>query len=167
MRRPTVFQYFLLAVGIGLVFAGIFLQPIIRGWEHYRYPNAVHWQGIRLVPGEHQTITRRGTEMLVIRNTQGPAARLTLFLRAEDALTPQSMVRSLCARDRCSSVSRPPGDGDRAAAHYRIGGEAMQIQMIRFSDNPIWIEYNGPPDGISGFDNLVSVIARQTGRRAD
>ncbi len=167
MRRPTLLQYFLLAIGIGLVLSGIFLKHILLGWEHYRYPNAVHWQGVRLVPGEHQTITSRGTDMLVIKNTQGPASRLTLFLRAEDGLTPQSMVSALCARDRCSSVSRPPGEGDRAAAHYRIGGEAMQIQMIRLSDSRIWIEYNGPPDGFSGFDNLVSVLASQIGRRGD
>ena len=121
MRRFSVLQVFLIAVGFGLFFGGIFLNHILRGWENYRYPNAVYWQGMRLVPDTNQKISAAGTDMLVVRIVKGPMARLTLFLRPDDGLTPQKMVKALCARDACSRVTSPAGDGDRAAANYRIG----------------------------------------------
>ena len=62
MRRFSVLQVFLIAVGFGLFFGGIFLNHILRGWENYRYPNAVYWQGMRLVPDTNQKISA-ATEM--------------------------------------------------------------------------------------------------------
>ena len=47
MRRFSALQLFLLAFGFGLILAGLFFNQIARGWENYRYPNAVYWQGMR------------------------------------------------------------------------------------------------------------------------
>ena len=166
MRRFSALKIFFLAAGIGLIFAGIFLNQLLRGWENYRYPNAVYWQGMRLVPHANQKITATSADMLVVRVIKGPAARLTLYLRADDGLTPQKMVRALCARDACSKVTVGEGDGERAAANYRIGGEPMQIQMIRPANANIWIEFNGPPDAFESFGNLIDAVTVQLARRS-
>ena len=165
MRRFSALQLFLLALGLGLIFTGVFFSHILRGWENYRYPNAVHWQGMRLVPDRNQKISAAGADMLVVRIVKGPMARLTLFLRPDDGLTPQKMVKALCARDACSKVTSPAGDGDRAAANYRIGGESMQILLIRPAGANVWIEFNGPPDALHHFDGLIDSVTAQLARR--
>ncbi len=166
MRRFSALQLSLLAFGFGLIFAGLFFNHILRGWENYRYPNAVYWQGMRLVPDRNQKISAAGTDMLVVRIVKGPTARLTLFLRADDGLTPQKMVKALCARDACSRVTSPAGDGDRAAANYRIGRELMQILLIRPAGANVWIEFNGPPDALHHFGDLIDSVTAQLARRS-
>ena len=161
MRRFSVLQLFLLAFGFGLIFAGIFFNQILRGWDNYRYPNAVYWQGMRLVPSRNQQITAAGTDMLVVKIVKGPTARLTLFLRSDDGLTPQKLVKALCARDACRGVTSPAGGGDRAAANYRIGGESMQILLIRPVGTNVWIEFNGPPDALYYFGDLIDSVTAQ------
>ena len=161
MRRFSALQIFLLAFGFGLIFAGLFFNQILRGWEHYRYPNAVYWQGMRLVPGRNQQIIATGTDMLVVKIVKGPTARLTLFLRPDDGLTPQKMVKALCARDACSNATLPAGESDRAAANYRIGGESMQILLIRPAGANVWIEFNGPPEALHHFGDLIDSVTVQ------
>jgi len=165
MRRFSTLQLFVLAFGFGLIFTGTFLDHILRGWEHYRYPNAVYWQGIRLVPNRNQQITAAGADTLVVKIVKGPTARLTLFLRPDDGLTPQKMVKALCARDACSRVTSPAGNGDRAAANYRIGAESMQILLIRPAEANVWIEFNGPPDALHHFGDLIDSVTAQLARR--
>ena len=165
MRKFSVSQLLLLAFGIGLILAGIFLNHLVRGWEHYRYPNAVYWQGMRLVPDKDQKISAAGEGMLVVRRLKGPSARLTIFLRPDDGLTPQKMVKALCARDACSKATLPAGSGARAAANYRIGGEPMQILLIQPTGANVWIEFNGPPEALQYFAGLIDSVTRQLARR--
>jgi hypothetical protein len=165
MRRFSALQLFLLAFGFGLIFAGLFFNQILRGWENYRYPNAVYWQGMRLVPSLNQRITTAGADTVVVKIVKGPMARLTLFLRQDDGLTPQKMVRALCARDACSKGAPPEGGGDRAVANYRIGGENMQILVIRPSGANVWIEFNGPPDALRHFGDLIDSVSAQLALR--
>jgi hypothetical protein len=166
MRRFSAPQLFLLAFGFGLIFAGLFFNQIVQGWENFRYPNAVYWQGMRLVPDRNQKITPAGADMLVVKIVRGPAARLTLFLRPNDGLTPQKMVQALCARDACSKGAPLPADnGDRAVANYRIGGESMQILLIRPAGANVWIEFNGPPDALHHFGDLIDSVTAQLARR--
>ena len=167
MRRFSALQIFLLALGFGLVFAAILFNQILRGWEHYRYPNAVYWQGMRLVPGGNQQIIATGTDMLVVKIVKGPMAKLTLFLRPDDGQTPQKMVKALCARDACSKATLAESDGERAAANYRIGAESMQILLIRPAGANIWIQFNGPPEALRHFGDLIdSVTAQLTSRNS-
>ena len=165
MRRFPPLQLFVLALGFGLIFAGIFFNQIARGWENYRYPNAVYWQGMRLVPGTNQKITAAGTNMLVVKIVKGPMARLTLYLRPDDGLTPQKMVKALCARDACSKATLDEGSGERAAANYRIGGESMQIVLIRPAGANVWIEFNGPPEALRHFGDLIDSVTAQLASR--
>ena len=166
MRRFSVLQLFLLAFGFGLIFVAIFFIHVLRGWDNYRYPDAVYWQGMRLVPDANQKITAAGTDMLVVRIVKGPMARLTLFLRPDDGLTPQKMVTALCARDACSKAAQPAGADDRAAANYRIGGESMQILLIRPTGANVWIEFNGPPEALHHFGDLIDSVTVQLARRS-
>ncbi|HKB84397.1 MAG TPA: hypothetical protein VKD04_14490, partial [Burkholderiales bacterium] len=88
-----------------------------------------------------------------------------LFLRPDDGLTPQKMVRALCARDACSKSEQPADESDRAAANYRIGGESMQILLIRPAGANVWIEFNGPPDALHHFGDLIDSVSVQLARR--
>ena len=165
MRRFSALQLFLLALGFGFIFAGIFLNQLLGSWEHYRYPNAVYWQGMRLVPGKNQKITGAGTDMLVVKIVKGPMARLTLYLRPDDGLTPQKMVKALSARDACSKTTLDESGGERAAANYRIGGESMQILLIRPAGANVWIEFNGPPEALRHFGDLIDSVTAQLASR--
>jgi hypothetical protein len=165
MRRFSALQISLLAFGLGLVFAGIFFKQILRGWEDYRYPNAVYWQGMRVVPGANQQIIAAGTDMLVVKIVKGPMARLTLFLRPDDKLTPQAMVRDLCRRDGCIRSTIAAEYADRAVATYRINGESMQIVLMRLGGGAVWVEYKGPPEALAGFDPLIESVATQLSDR--
>ena len=166
MRRSHALKTFLLALGTGLIFTGAFLDPILRGWENFRYPDAVHWQGLHLVPGKNQKIMAAQPDMLVFRLVEGPMARLTLYLHPEDGLTPRKMVRALCARDSCSKVIFAEDRGERAAANYRIGGEIMQILLIRPVAGSVWIEFKGPPEALQHFAGLIESVTMQLANRA-
>ena len=164
MRRFSALQLLLLAIGLALLFAGIFLHQIAAGWENYRYPNAVYWHGMRLVPGENQKITAAAPDMFVVKIVKGPAARLTLYSRPDDGSTPQKMVKALCARDACSKMSFPAGQGESAAANYVIGGESMQILLIRPAGSNVWIEFNGPPQALQHFSGFIDSVTMQLAR---
>ncbi len=161
MRRFSFLQLVLLATGFALIAAGLSLNHVTRAWANYRYPNAVYWQGLRLVPDRNQKISAPDADMLVVKTLQGPRARLTVYSRPDDGQTPQKMVRALCARDACSKVAAGNGQGERAAAMYRIGGETMQILLIRPANANIWIEFYGPPDALRHFDLLIESITAQ------
>ncbi|HEX4986596.1 MAG TPA: hypothetical protein VFV71_11095 [Burkholderiales bacterium] len=166
MRRFSVPQLFLLAFGFGLIFTGLFYYRILDAWEHYRYPNAVYWQGLRLVPDGDQKITRPDADTVVVKAVGGPAARLTLFLRPDDGLTPLKMVRALCERDPCRRTAISAEAADRATATYRIGRESMQIMLMRPSGANVWIEFNGPPESLPRFDGLIESVKAQLALRS-
>lgn len=157
MGRFSPLQFALLAFGCSLILASVFLDHIATAWENYRYPNAVHWHSLRIVPTGSQRIAVPTADVLVVRDK---SARLTLFRRADDKLTPEAMVRDLCRRDRCvrSSVA---GDDDRAVATYRINGQAMQIVLMRLGGGALWVEYNGAPEALAGFDGLLESVSAQ------
>jgi hypothetical protein len=167
MRRFTALQILVLAFGFGLVFAGIFLNQIVHAWDYYRYPNAVYWHGIRVVPGANQQIIASGADMIVLKIVDRPMARLTVFLRPDDGLRPQAMVRDLCRRDGCTQSSIAGITADRAVATYRINGESMQIALMRLGGSAVWAEYKGPPEGLSGFDRLIESLSAQLLARRD
>jgi hypothetical protein len=165
MRRFSALQLFLLAIGVVLLFSGIFLHQIAAGWESYRYPNAVYWHGMRLVPSQNQKFTTVASDMFVVRIVNGPVARLTLYLRPDDGSTPQKMVKALCARDACSKMALARSGGESAAANYVIGGEPMQVLLIRPTGSDVWIEFNGPPEALQQFADLIDAVTTQLARR--
>jgi hypothetical protein len=166
MRRFSALQLFFLAIGLVILFSGIFLHQIAAGWESYRYPNAVYWHGMRLVPSRNQKITAVASDMLVVKMVNGPVARLTLYLRQDDGATPQKMVKALCARDACSKMALAVSGGESAAANYLIGGERMQVLLIRPTGSNVWIEFNGRPEALQYFADLIDSVTAQLARRS-
>lgn len=161
MQRFSAVKIFFLALGAGCIGAGVFLNPLLHSWENYRYPDAIYWQGMRLVPSKSQQVTITRADMLVVRIVKGPMASLTLYLHPEDGLTPLKMVKALCARDACSKVGFADDRGERAAANYRVGGEIMQILLIRPAAGAVWIEFKGPPEALQHFANLIDSVTVQ------
>ena len=162
MGRFPPLQIALLALGCSLILTSVFLNRIAERWENHLYPNAVHWQNLRIVPTGNQKIVVPGEDILVVRDAD---ARLTLFRRANDTLTPESMVKELCRRDGCIRSTVPAGDEDRAVATYKMRGASMQIVMMRLGGGAIWIEYNGAPGGLAGFGTLIESVSTQLAER--
>lgn len=165
MGRFPPLQIALLAFGCSLILASVFLDNLARRWENFLYPNAVHWQNLRIVPSKNQRIVVPGEDILVVKDAD---ARLTLFRRPDDELTPQSMVKELCRRDGCIRSTISAGDDDHAVATYKMRGASMQIVLMRLGGGALWAEYKGSPDGLAGFDKLIeSVSAQLAEQKAD
>lgn len=162
MGRFTPVQVVLVVFGCGLILSSIFLDRIAEAWENFRYPNAVYWQQMRIVPAGGQTIDTPSPEMLVVRKA---GALLTLFLRPADGATPQGLVRELCRRDGCVRSTSDRDDGNRAAATYRMRGASLQIVLMRLGEGGLWAEYRGEPDGVSAFDNVIEAVTAQLADR--
>lgn len=161
MLRFSPLQLLLLTVGFCLIFVGFSLPQIARMWDEYRYPNAVQWQGMRIVPTPTQLISAPAEDVLVVRENGGSTARLTLFLRADDGATPRTIIQDLCRRDACTRNADPSGNDARASATYRIGGERMQIMLMRVDGSNVWIEYKGPPEELEGFNGVIYSVTTQ------
>ena len=162
MGRFPPLQIALLALGCSLILASVFLNRIAERWENHLYPNAVHWQSLRIVPTGNQKIVVPGEDILVVKDAD---ARLTLFRRANDTLTPESMVKELCRRDGCIRSTLTADDEDRAVATYRMRGASMQIVLMRLGGGAVWIEYKGSPEGLASFDKLIESVATQLAER--
>ena len=162
MGRFPPLQIALLAFGCSLILAAVFLDDIAAHWENYRYPNAVHWHSLRIVPAKDQKIVVPDEDILVVKDAD---ARLTLFRRADDKLTPQAMVKDLCRRDGCirSSIA---ADGDNlAVATYKMRGASMQIVLMRLGAGAVWIEYKGSPGDFARFDKVIESVTNQLAER--
>ncbi len=162
MGRFTPLQVAFLAFGCSLIAAGLGLDHIARAWENYRYPNAVHWHRLRVVPATDQSIVVPGDNLLVVKDGE---ARLTLFRREPDKVTPDSLIRELCRRDGCLRSAVNPANPDTAAATYGMKGAPMQIVLMRLDEGALWIEYKGPPESLPRFDALVRSVAGQLAER--
>jgi hypothetical protein len=154
-------QILLLAAGFGLIAGSIFFDPLLARWEQFLYPNAVYWQGVRVVPGKSQHIRTAGEELLVVRDDRFPMARLTLFVQQDEGVTPQKLVRDLCVRDGCSKNAVSSLSGDTAVANYRNKGESMQIALMRMPGDSVWVEFRGPPEAFAGFEALIQSVSAQ------
>lgn len=163
MGRFTPSQMGLVVFGCGLILSSVFMDRLAKAWEDFLYPDAVHWQELRIVPGENQKIATPAESVLVVRQA---GALLTLFLRPDDKLTPQAMVRELCRRDGCARSAMGDGDADRAVATYKLRGASMQIVLMRLGDGAIWAEYRGMPDGLGAFDNVLESVSEQLAERS-
>lgn len=161
MFRFSPLQLLVLTFGFCLVFVSIWLPQIAALWEDYRYPGAVHWQGMRIVPSETQSIALPAEDVVVVKSTGASSARLTLFLRADDGSTPRSIIQDLCRRDACTRSGAFPESGEGASATYRIGGESMQIMLMRVDGSNVWIEYKGPPEELADFNRLIYSVTTQ------
>ena len=122
----------------------------------------MHWHSLRIVPAKDQKIVVPDEDILVVKDAD---ARLTLFRRADDKLTPQAMVKDLCRRDGCirSSIA---ADGDNlAVATYKMRGASMQIVLMRLGAGAVWIEYKGSPGDFARFNKVIESVTNQLAER--
>jgi hypothetical protein len=162
MGRFPPLQIALLAFGCSLILAAVFLDHIAARWENFLYPNAVHWQNLRIVPAKNQRIVVPGENVLVVKDAD---ALLTLFRRADDNFTPQSMIKDLCRRDGCTRSTIAANNDDLAVATYNMRGASMQIVLMRLGGGAVWIEYKGTPEGFAGFNEIIRSVSTQLAER--
>ncbi len=93
MSRLSWRQVILLVFGFGLMLGAFFYDPLRGRWEKFLYPNAVNWQGFRVVPGKTQLFNSVTPEMLVVKDSNHPRATLTLYLHKTEGQTPESLIR--------------------------------------------------------------------------
>lgn len=161
MFRFSPLQLLLLTIGFSFIFVSVSLPRITVMWDQHLYPNAVQWQGMRIVPTPAQEITVPAEDVLVVKGNGQSTARLTLFLRADDGSTPRSIIQDLCRRDACTRGADSPKDDAQASATYRIGGERMQIMLMRVDGSNVWIEFKGPPEELELFNGVIYSVTTQ------
>jgi hypothetical protein len=158
MGRFTPLQIVLLAFGCSLVVFAFSLDHLARAWENHRYPNAVRWHQLRIVPAKDQHIVVPGENLLVVKDAD---ARLTLIRREPDKVRPEALIRELCRRDGCSRSVVTTQGPERAVATYRMKGTSMQIVLMRLDGGALWIEYKGSPEALARFDALIRSVSDQ------
>lgn len=167
MRRFSAFQLALLAMGASLMVSALFLDRLVGLWQNVTEPHAVQWNGLRVVPRQHQQISAPAPSMLIVRSDRFPKARLALFTRPEDGTTPRERVEALCRQDDCEVLPPPSSRGSdpdphRAAAIYDTQ-EPLQIVVLRPADKQVWIEFTGSPAAYAEFSALIDSLVRQLG----
>ncbi|MGH8679123.1 MAG: hypothetical protein ACREUQ_12320 [Burkholderiales bacterium] len=165
MLRFSPIQILLLTVGSALIFLALVLDQAIELWEEPIGASAVQWHHLRLVPQEDQQLNALDPRTLVVRSSQFPDARLTLFTRADDGSTPSDLVRDLCRRDHCTySTLNQAGDSESAVATYPSAAR-LRIVLIRPGGKDVWIEFKGPPDAYRAFTELIDSVSAQLSDR--
>jgi hypothetical protein len=153
-------QYLLLAVGFTLVLLSITLDRVTAQWNAVFHDKTVAWHQLTIAPGANTYVSSLDDSMLVLRSSSHSDARLTLFTRQNDGTTPDDLVKDLCNRDSCVYT---PLDDERlngAIADY-TSGAPLRFVLMHPGGSGVWLEYKGPPDGLSTFDELIDAIVTQ------
>lgn len=161
MLRFSPLQLLLLTFGASLIFLSLILNHVSWMWQRTPDVKVIQWKHLRLVPQQDQQIDALDAETLVVRSSRYPSARLTLFTRPDDGVTPRQMVRNLCRSDGCTYTTFAADGGDLgAAANYRKG-EALRIVLIQPGGRQVWLEFKGPPAAFDTFSNLIDSASQQ------
>lgn len=161
MFRFSPLQLLLLTFGASLIFLSLILNHITWLWQRVPDVQAIEWKHLSLIPQPDQQIDALDAETLVVRSSRYPSARLTLFTRPDDGVTPQQMVKSLCRRDSCTyTVLNADEDNPGAAANYRQG-EPLRIVLMQPGGKQVWLEFKGPPAAFDSFANLIHSVSLQ------
>lgn len=161
MFRFSPLQLLLLTFGASLIFLSFVLNQIAWPWHHTPEASALQWRQLKLVPTKDQHFDALDAHTLVARTSRFPSARLTLFTRPDDGVTPQEMVKNLCRRDDCTYTSLAADQSILgAAANYRQG-EALRIVLMKPGGGELWLEFKGPPEAFNAFSNLIDSVSQQ------
>ncbi|MGD2139911.1 MAG: hypothetical protein PVH25_05920 [Burkholderiales bacterium] len=153
-------QYILLGVGLLLILLAVSLNRITELWDATVNDHTVAWHRLAISPGKNTYVSSLDESMLVLRSSSGPDARLTLFTRKDDGSTPEDLVRDLCGRDSCEFSPLEDARLDGAIADY-ASGAPLRFVLMHPAGSAVWLEYKGPPDGLSAFDELIDTIVIQ------
>ncbi len=167
MFRFSFLQRVLLAFGSILILLSVSLNRIAAFWEQLSRDDPVVWNQLTINPGRDIRISSLDESTLVVRSASNADARLTLFIREKRVADPGELVKDLCGRDSC--VYRPFDDErvEGAIADY-ASGTPFRIILMHLRDSPVWLEYKGPEDEFTTFDDFIDTIVTQTqGPHAD
>ena len=153
-------QYLLLGIGFALILLSISLNRISALREAFLDNDTVAWHSLAISPGKVAYISSLDDSMLVLRSSSHSDARLTLFTRDDDGSTPGDLVKDLCGRDSCVYAPLDDGRLNGAIADY-VSGTPLRFVLMHPAGTGIWLEYKGPPNDFSAFDNLIDAIVTQ------
>ena len=160
MFRFSPRQFLLLGIGLTLILLSVTLDLIADQWDAAFHDKTVAWHHLAISPGSKTYVSSLDDSMLVLRSSSHSDARLTLFTRDDNGTTPDDLVKDLCGRDNCKYS--PLGDTrvDGAIADY-TSGVPLRFVLMHPAGSTIWLEYKGPPDGLTAFDELIEAILIQ------
>ena len=153
-------QYFLLGIGFLLILLSVTLDRITERWNATFNDKTVAWHQLAIAPGSKTYVTSLDDSMLVLRSSSDSEARLTLFTRNDNDSTPEDLVKDLCGRDNCVYMPLNDARVDGAIAEY-TSGAPLRFVLMHPAGSAIWLEYKGPPDGLSTFDELIDAVVTQ------
>ena len=161
MFRFSFLQRVLLVFGFTLILFSVSLNRIAAFWEQVSRDDPIIWNQLTINPGRDARISSLDDSTLVVRSASNADARLTLFIREKRVADPGDLVKDLCGRDSC--VYRPFDDErvDGAIADY-ASGTPFRIILMHLHDSRIWLEYKGPEDEFTAFDDFIDSIVTQT-----
>lgn len=153
-------QYLLLGIGFILILISIMLDSVTDRWNAVFDDKTVAWHHLVISPRANTYVSSLDDSMLVLRSSSHSDARLTLFTREDNGTTPDDLVKDLCGRDSC--VYSPLDDArlNGAIADYTTG-TPMRFILMHPPGSGVWLEYKGPPDGLSTFNGLIDAIVAQ------
>ena len=153
-------QYFLLSIGFLLIVLSVTLDRVTEQWNAAFHDKTVAWHQLTISPGSKSYVSSLDDSMLVLRSASHSEARLTLFTRDDNDSTPDDLVKDLCGRDNC--VYTPLNDArvNGAIADY-TSGTPLRFVLMHPAGSAVWLEYKGPPDGLSTFDELIDAVVTQ------
>lgn len=161
MFRFSPLQLLLLSFGASLIFLSLILNHITWLWERAPAVKVMQWKHLSLVPQQDQQIDALDSETLVVRSNRYPLARLTLFMRPDDGVTPRQMVRSLCRRDSCTYTNVDASNEELSAAANYHQSEPLRIVLMQPGGRRVWMEFKGPPAAFDSFADLIDSVSVQ------
>ena len=153
-------QRILLVFGFALIVLSLSLNRVSALWDQVASDNTVTWNQLTIATGQHAHISSLDETTLVVRSSANSQARLTLFIREDDASSPRDLVKDLCGRDSC--VYRPLEDGrlNGAIADY-VEGTPFRIVLMHPPGGQIWLEYKGPASEFKTFGSFIDAVLIQ------
>ena len=165
MFRFSPRQYLLLGIGFALILLSFTLDRVTDQWNATFHDKTVAWHHLAISPGANTYVSSLDDSMLVLRSSSHSDARLTLFTREDKGATPHDLVKDLCGRDSCVYTPLDDARLNGAIADYR-SGTPLRFVLMHPARSGIWLEYKGPPDGLSTFDELIDAVVTQLQERA-
>lgn len=165
MLRFSFRQWVLLVFGCTLILLSMSIDRMTGYWHEVSREDPVIWNQLTIATGQRARISSLDESTLVVRSASNTDARLTLFIREDSASGPGEMVKDLCARDSCVYLPLDDQRLDGAIADY-ASGTPFRIILMRLHDSRVWLEYKGPKDEFTTFDNFIDAVVTQTQAQA-
>ncbi len=156
----------LLAAGLVLILLSVSLNRLTALWNGVFDNDAVAWHQLTISPGNHTYVSSLDESTLVLRSSAHSEARLTLFVREDDGVKPDNLVKDLCGRDSCIYAPLDDARVNGAIADY-ASATPLRFVLMHPAESGIWLEYKGPPDAFANFNDVVEAVVSQLNRQSE